>query len=326
MKKNFTYQIGESATFTDFGRMDLDMLNYKTGIFNQRNYQLSKGQIEAQFKLLNLGVLQIWVQRFNGRMAGYTQAPDGHMMLNLCEEESGIVQTTGKTLKNNVFSIMSKDGEENYSTSSGMIAVTFNEEYFRQFFETTFKADFPSKISSGIFFNNLPILNRLRLLARHMLVAANRISMPFDPFNGFNDTLDESVMLEIGRLIIASDDVLIKKSNDDFSINSLKKAICFIHDHLGEKITYSDLCNSAGIGERSLRNAFQKHFDSTVVDYIRKIRLNHIHTDLKQINDPIKVSDIAHKHGLLHMGHFSRDYKSLFGESPKATQKKQFIY
>ena len=37
MKKNFTYQIGENATFTDFGRMDLDMLNYKAGLFNQRN-------------------------------------------------------------------------------------------------------------------------------------------------------------------------------------------------------------------------------------------------------------------------------------------------
>jgi len=326
MKKNFTYQIGENATFTDFGRMDLDMLNNKAGLFNQHNYQLSKGQLEAQFKLLNLGALQIWVQRFNGRIAGYTQAPDSHLMLTLCEEENGIVQTTGKTLKSNDFSIMAQDGEESYCTSSGMIAITFNEESFRQFFQSTFNCELPANVSSGIFFNNLPILNRLRLLARHMLVAANRISIPFDPFDGFNDALDESVMLEIGRLIIGSDDVLMKKSNGDFAVNSLKKAIDFIHDHLGEKISYSDLCATAGIGERSLRNAFQKHFDSTVVDYIKKVRLNHIHTDLKQINDHIKVSDIAHKHGILHMGHFSRDYKSLFGESPKATQKKQIIY
>lgn len=306
--------------------MDLDMLNYKAGLFNQRNYQLSKGQLEAQFKLLNLGSLQIWIQRFNGRIAGYTQTPDNHLMLTLCEEENGIVHTTGNTLESNDFSIMAKDGEENYSTNSGMIAITFNEASFRQFFESTFKCELPPNVSSGIFFNRLPILNRLRLLARHMLVAANRISLPFDPFDGFNDALDESVMLEIGRLIIGSDEVLTKKNNGDFTINNFKKAIDFIHDHLGEKISYSDLCNTAGIGERSLRNAFQKHFDSTVVDYIKKVRLNHIHSDLKRINDTIKVSDIAHKHGILHMGHFSRDYKSFFGESPKATQKNQTIY
>ena len=38
-------------------------------------------------------------------------------------------------------------------------------------------------------------------------------------------------------------------------------------------------------------------------------------------DDPHTVADIAARWGFWHMGHFSQDYKALFGETPTQTRQ-----
>ena len=68
--------------------------------------------------------------------------------------------------------------------------------------------------------------------------------------------------------------------------------------------------------------AFREVVGVTVVDYIRTRRLNRARQLLlsqKQSRNP--VTEAAIQSGLFHLGHFSRDYKQLFGEAPSQTLK-----
>jgi len=58
--------------------------------------------------------------------------------------------------------------------------------------------------------------------------------------------------------------------------------------------------------------------------YLRLVRLNGVRRDLKSRAHEarVKVQDVAARWGFSHMGHFSQDYKALFGELPSETRRR----
>ena len=57
--------------------------------------------------------------------------------------------------------------------------------------------------------------------------------------------------------------------------------------------------------------------------WLRRIRLNKIHkTLLRSSPDEVLIKQVAMDNGFLHLGHFSQNYKTLFGELPSDTLRK----
>jgi AraC-like DNA-binding protein len=101
---------------------------------------------------------------------------------------------------------------------------------------------------------------------------------------------------------------------------AFRKAIGYLNSCTTEMPTIKELCLISGASERTLQNAFKEKYGFGPKEFIRKHKLNLVRKELLQNkSSTVKVQDIAHRYGFLHLGHFGADYKKLFKESPSET-------
>lgn len=100
----------------------------------------------------------------------------------------------------------------------------------------------------------------------------------------------------------------------------LRDARDFIHDHQREPIQTEDLCAALGLSERGIQNLFHDLVGISPATFLRHQRLHSVHRRLLQIDPaPGKVKEVALEAGFWHLGHFSHNYRVLFGEKPSDT-------
>ncbi len=102
------------------------------------------------------------------------------------------------------------------------------------------------------------------------------------------------------------------------------EAMDLIHNGEGSCRNVLELCQSVGVGERTLRNAFQERLGLAPKEYLNAVALQKVRRALKQ-EDETGVLNIAARFGFLHSGQFARDYRSTFGELPSATQARSGV-
>ena len=90
--------------------------------------------------------------------------------------------------------------------------------------------------------------------------------------------------------------------------------------NIAEPITLHQICAAARASERTVEYAFRDVYRVGAKRFLKLLRLNHVHRQLRQADPGTAVIQaIAQQAGLWHMGHFSVDYRSLFGEPPSQT-------
>jgi AraC family transcriptional regulator, ethanolamine operon transcriptional activator len=95
----------------------------------------------------------------------------------------------------------------------------------------------------------------------------------------------------------------------------------FMRSNLGEPITLRDLCSVARASERAVEYAFRDVYGVGAKQYLRLLRLNQVRRELNALPaGAAMVTDIAHRYGFSHLGHFSAGYRRLFGEAPRQTR------
>lgn len=100
----------------------------------------------------------------------------------------------------------------------------------------------------------------------------------------------------------------------------VQQAEDFIMAHLDQPLTLQDLCKSVTASKSALSYGFQEIFGMSPMAYLKIRRLNGVHHALKQSNlKTDTVLSVANRYGFWHMGHFSQDYKQMFGELPSKT-------
>ncbi len=100
----------------------------------------------------------------------------------------------------------------------------------------------------------------------------------------------------------------------------VQQARSHIDAHLGDVFTVADVCKALGVSRRTLQTCFEEVLQINPIAYIRAVRLNAVRRELKRATaGRDTVSDIASRWGFWHLGHFSADYKRMFGELPSAT-------
>ena len=80
------------------------------------------------------------------------------------------------------------------------------------------------------------------------------------------------------------------------------------------------LCEVLHITRRTLQNCFQDSLGISPASYLRLVRLNAVRRELREAGTDQTIGDVAARWGFWHMGHFSQDYKALFGETPSCTR------
>ena len=89
--------------------------------------------------------------------------------------------------------------------------------------------------------------------------------------------------------------------------------------HAENPVSVAELCQHFGISRRTLQYCFHNLIGTSPVAYLRAERLNAVRHMLK---DADSVTDAATYWGFWHFGHFSQEYKKMFGELPSTTFKR----
>ncbi len=94
-----------------------------------------------------------------------------------------------------------------------------------------------------------------------------------------------------------------------------------VGDHQTDPVTVRDLLGISGASWRTIDYAFRERFDITPKEYLKTVRLNGVHKELRGGVDPssTRICDIANGWGFWHMGQFAADYRKMFGELPSQT-------
>jgi AraC family ethanolamine operon transcriptional activator len=83
-------------------------------------------------------------------------------------------------------------------------------------------------------------------------------------------------------------------------------------------ISVAEVCQQLGISRRTLQYCFHNLLNTTPMAYLRAQRLNGVRSMLKTAHS---VTEAAAHWGFWHFGHFSQEYKKMFGELPSVTFK-----
>ncbi|HIK46683.1 MAG TPA: helix-turn-helix domain-containing protein [Leptolyngbyaceae cyanobacterium M65_K2018_010] len=100
----------------------------------------------------------------------------------------------------------------------------------------------------------------------------------------------------------------------------VQQAETYMRANLDQPLTLEAMCQALKTSKSALSYGFQEIFGLSPMAYLKAVRLNGVRRALKA-SDPTQatVLGIANRYGFWHMGHFSRDYRQMFGESPSET-------
>jgi AraC-like DNA-binding protein len=99
-----------------------------------------------------------------------------------------------------------------------------------------------------------------------------------------------------------------------------RRAEAWMREHLDQTLQIPDLCIALRVSRRELEYAFRTTFDVSPREHLETLRMNAIRRSILR-GENKRLIDIAHAHGVTHLGRFAASYRSLFGETPSETRR-----
>jgi AraC-like DNA-binding protein len=101
----------------------------------------------------------------------------------------------------------------------------------------------------------------------------------------------------------------------------LRRATAFIEAHPEDPLTVGQIAAAAGVGIRAVQSAFRRHLGVTPMAYLRRVRLERVHRDLRAGDpfDGVTVQDVARRWGFANLGRFAAEYRAEYDETPSRT-------
>lgn len=131
-------------------------------------------------------------------------------------------------------------------------------------------------------------------------------------------SLKEFVLFE---LLVAWPNSWSSTLSDDPALPaSARRARDYMHAHLADQPTLSDLAAVAGVSVRALTRSFERHVGVSPMRYMMRLRLDRVHLELQHA-EARSVTEVAMRWGFGHMGAFAAAYRERFGVHPRSTLK-----
>lgn len=103
----------------------------------------------------------------------------------------------------------------------------------------------------------------------------------------------------------------------------VRRAEAWMAEHAHEPLDAARVAAAVGVSVRSLYAGFRRHRDCTPMARLRALRLERVRAELLQPTDATEgVTAVALRWGFGHLGQFSADYRTRFGELPSHTLRR----
>jgi AraC-like DNA-binding protein len=110
-----------------------------------------------------------------------------------------------------------------------------------------------------------------------------------------------------------------RRRNEDLATRQIKRVEEWMDAHFADPVTVDDLAEVAGVGVRSLQNAFRRLRGCTPMEALARRRLDAARAALRAAPPQTTVTQVAADCGFFHFGRFAHHYRRAFGETPSAT-------
>lgn len=107
----------------------------------------------------------------------------------------------------------------------------------------------------------------------------------------------------------------VRQEGTPESRERIDRVITHIHMHYAEPITLAELADVAALSVSGLHRLFAKHVQSTVTDYIMRMRIGDASARLSGTDQPVRFIADAVGYGAL--SNFNRQFRALKGMSPR---------
>lgn len=128
------------------------------------------------------------------------------------------------------------------------------------------------------------------------------------------------------ELLLRTQNIVAPLDTTTLDLNPQRKAFSLVHrverfmwENLEEPLTLESICANTGCRMRTLIYSFKDWFGMGPIAYLKLLRLNAVHRRLKEPRQSVRIFDVAADFGFWHMGHFSTNYKRVFGVTPTQT-------
>ena len=171
---------------------------------------------------------------------------------------------------------------------------------------------FNPELGMSVHAGSAPALTLLRTITR----LSETPKYPHQAAHRLERGIKESVLLEI---LMNWPGAILPTAQENVLPASTRLARDFIHAHINDLPTVSDVAASCRIGVRALDRGFKKYMGVSPLQYMLDLRLQGVHEDLIANRNGNTVTDVAVYWGFLNLGIFAARYRERFGELPSKT-------
>lgn len=161
-----------------------------------------------------------------------------------------------------------------------------------------------------------------RLFASYLLLATTdfKRATPSNPIaiHGFEEFIISKLLMSHPHDFA----VALRRTEKSIAPRDVKRAIDFMEAMLTVPIGIAEIADAAGIAGRTLFKHFQDFYGISPMRYLRNARFEKVREALKRAQPEESITEIAMAWGFNHMGRFSVEYRSRFGERPSDTLKR----
>ena len=97
----------------------------------------------------------------------------------------------------------------------------------------------------------------------------------------------------------------------------------YVHEHLAEDLSITDIAASVGVTPRTLQNGFRKAYNLTPAEYLRRARVNALHQALLAADATAGVTRLMMNVGIVNFGRYAQYYREQIGVSPSTTLREK---
>ncbi|CAG4906216.1 hypothetical protein R52603_03402 [Paraburkholderia saeva] len=306
-------------TFTDVGEHAAFLAGW-----DQRYFQMDCGQFHSTLQQLSIDGFHLFHESVNRRVVQQGCTPDDALALGIVLDSPSPLTFSGRAVTTDSM-ILARANREFLLHSPDGVEILGIEVKLKQLEQNPCLA---SRVHRRLASNTQVVA--LAPSARQRVVEMWRT---FTEEAASLAAIEDQALAErrIAAELLELIDVLLEDercdARADITWMSHSDVVARAHDMIAarpqEPVTVQQLCEILRISRRTVQTGFRLVTGKSPVEYMRAIRLNFVRELLRNSRrNEMTVRDAAQRWGFFHSGHFTQDYRDLFGTMPSDIRMK----
>lgn len=298
---------------------DFDQLCEAAEAWDQRYTQMSPGEFRGRIDLTQINGREVMRERWGRRIRYRGSPPPGTFALAFRLAGAGRVNWLGHDADRDGVVIQAPGIEAEFVGDDwdGFVLSVPEQEVISTI-SALRRTDIASRDIHGLGKLSPNGAGVLRAFANHLLNVAAAATSPDDAV--MLDKLSQQYVRMLLLDLTTGFDAEWRQVSPTRPAQVVRKATDLVLANTGSTIGLTEICREAGVSLRTLHYAFQNVTGAPPASWLRRMRLNSVHRTLNR-SAPAQalVKRVAIDHGFFHAGHFSAQYRRLFGCLPSET-------